>query len=251
MVTRRTCGWTWAFLSFLIHLPAIAQLCPEPLRAVSSRYGEAIDDAAELGVTQFIADSTAGLLQRAGIRHVVHAVPYARAVKELESGEASLLIIADPAVAHLRDRLVSVPLLRLQVAQYHTVSETGVAGSGMTGILRGFQPPAIAGIEEARFQRVAGYDSLFRMLAASRVDSAIAVRPTADLYLQHHPEVARKVRFGRNLTSVLMSVHVSRRLPVACLSRLVEEAGASGPGLVKEAFSNRLPSIRFEDFRLP
>jgi hypothetical protein len=242
--------YAWALFGWLAHSPAMAQACPEPLRAVSSRYGEAMHDAAESGVTQFITDSTTGFLRRAGIRHVVQVVPYARAVKELESGAASVLIVADPAVAHLRDQLVSVPLLRLQVARFDTASEAGVARSGMTGILRGFQAPPAAAVDGARLQHVATYDSMFRMLASGRVDSAIAVRPTADLYLQHHPDVARQVKLGRNLASILMSVHMSRRLPADCLNRLVDEASASGPSFVKEAFLVNLPGVRFEDFRL-
>jgi ABC-type amino acid transport substrate-binding protein len=248
---RQSTGVLALALTAALAQTARAQDCPQPLRAVAPLYGEGQPDSPELGVTQFIAQSSAGLLSSAGVKHQVDVVPYARAIKEFESGEASVLIVADSAVAHLRPLAASVPLLRLQVAQYTLADEVTPGRSGWTGILRGFQAPLSMGLEARRLERVASYDSLFRMLAAGRVETVVGVRPTADLYLHHHPEIASRLRPAQSQDLVQMSIHFSRRLPAPCVSLLANVARGAGPELIRSAFASRLPGVHFEDFRLP
>jgi hypothetical protein len=233
-----TCG----LLAGVVH----AHVCPQPVRAISIAHGEAEPNSPEYGVTQFMTEATAALLERAGVQHTVQVVPYARAAKELEVGGGDVLMISEGSVQSLRAQLVSVPLLRLQVTLYEPKAPTSEPRK--TGVLRGFPPPPSLRLDESRTHTVTSYDSLFQMLGAGRLSAAIAVRPTADLYLAHHPEVAQRIRAGRLIEGRLMAIHFSKRLPAACLRVLVDTVRSDGAGAVRSAFDKWLPGLRFEDF---
>lgn len=222
-------------------------VCPQPLRvAVLSL------DPFGHGFTKLLLDSTDALLAAADVKRQITPMPFVRIALELEAGRADVITVSTAAVEAQRSQLVSIQFLRMPVLLYeYNGPDEAQAGGRPIGIMRGAPIPPALSAQTGDLHPVTSYATLFQMLAAHRLRAVVGARPTADLYLQDHPEVAALVRPGAQVDERRMSIHLSRRLPKPCLAHLVERIQSRGPALTRKLFETQYKSLNYEDYRVP
>lgn len=237
MGSRRIVGVS-VFMLLSMGWKAQAGPCPETLSSATMQYGQFRNGTAELAVSRFLAEATSELLRQSDVRVKTEPMPYSRVLVSAEAGAVSVLMLSDSAMARIQANFVSVPLMRLPVVQYSIAANSRPALSRKVALLRGFTLREDLMVPEPELQRVNSYDSLFGMLAAGRVASAIAVRPGADIHLKSHPKEASLVGPPLLLETQTMSVHFAKTLPPACLQALSEAARNKGGDIVRAAVAS-------------
>jgi len=88
------------------------------------------------------------------------------------------------------------------------------------------------------------------MLAANRVSTAIAVRPTSDVFLKANPHLNEQIESPEFIESRMMSIHFSRELDAGCLKVLQGNSQRYGNELLRRAFSKHMSYLNISDFSL-
>lgn len=236
-------------LIYLVSATQAAQ-CPRKLVAAIPSPLEHSTSKEPDDITRFLEEVITGLLEKSEVSPIIQHTPYKRALHYAENLGAQVVIVSDDSLGEVRNSFLSVPLMKLHVVQYKGKASTADSTAGKVGILRGFPMPQSLVADEQRIQRTIGYHSLFGMLAANRVSTAIAVRPTSDVFLKANPHLNEQIESPEFIESRMMSIHFSRELDAGCLKVLQGNSQRYGNELLRRAFSKHMSYLNIADFSL-
>lgn len=225
--------------------------CPARLRVMSYDPSETRVGQSEQGVRRLLESVGVAVAERAGLAVEQRFGPYARVIREIESGQADLTVLSVVSMAGVKGVGRSVPVARLYLQAYRAAEPpAGVASAPPWALVNGVPTPP--GLQQAdAVVKVSSYPALVQMLLLGRVQQIVAFRPTIDVYLRDHPVERRKLAAPTPISEQRMAVHLSSRLSPACQDRLAAAAQEVQRSQMRALFARHLAGVPAEDFLLP
>lgn len=235
----------------LASAPAAASDCPRTLRIISYDPGETRVGQSDLGVRRLLEAVGLAVAARSGLKVEQRFGPYARVIREVESGQADLTVLSVVSMAGVKGIGPSVPVARLYLQAYRAVEPPAQpAPVASWALVNGVpMPPGLPNGHSV--VKVSSYPALVQMLLLGRVQQIVAFRPTIDVYLRDHPAERQRLAPPTPISEQRMAVHISSRLPPACQAQLVEAATEVQRSQMRALFEKHLAGVPADDFLLP
>lgn len=230
---------------------AAAADCPARLRLISYDPGETRAASPDTGVRRLLEAVGVAVVEQAGLAVETRSGPYARVIRDIESGHADLTVLSVVSMAGVQGLGRSVPVSRLYLQAYRAVDPPAQPASvpGWALVNGVPMPPGLA--DGQSVVKVASYPALVQMLLLRRVQQIVAFRPTIDVYLRDRPAERQRLSPPTPISEQRMAVHIASRLPLACQDRLAAAAQTVQRSQMRTLFEKHLPGVPVDDFLLP